>query len=131
MSSGIGVVNVRRRAAWTLTQLLAAIVAKSRSPSPETVRVRGPRPIVPSGSPVRVTTRGRAARRNGAARNAERAVAKAGRRAASEPPTIASQARPMARKAPLGRRLTATMKPTARTILPRASARWIELGLGT
>ena len=47
--SGNGVVNESRRAAWTLTQLLRAIVANSRRPCPLIVRTIGPISIVAEG----------------------------------------------------------------------------------
>jgi hypothetical protein len=107
------------------------MVAKRRSPSPEMVTLIGPTTTVPSGSPDRVTTSGRAARRKGAARNAERLVAESGSRATRLPTRMAPQARPMATKAPAGRRLTTRMKARARRTLPRASARWAGLARGT
>ena len=57
-SSWNGVVNASSRAACTLIQLLSAIVANWRRPSPLIVRPSGPRSRRPSGSSGRVKISG-------------------------------------------------------------------------
>jgi hypothetical protein len=125
--SGKRVVNERRRAAWTLTQLLRAMVANSRSPWPLIVRASGPISMVPSGSPGRVKTSGRAARTKGRAKNAERARRNGPRRASVE--SVARPTQPIARAAndPTGSRLMARMMPPVRTNFRRGSTRWTRL----
>ena len=116
--------NESRSAAWTLTQLLRAIVVNSRRPWPLIVRTSGPSSIVARGSPGRVKMSGRAASMNGRAKNADRARRSGPSRARVERPTSASQAIPRAANDPIGSRLIATMKATVRMNFRRASARW-------
>jgi len=120
-------VNESSRAAWTLTQLLRAIVANSRSPWPLIVRESGPMSKVPRGSPGRVKTSGSAARTNGRAKNDERVRRSGPRRATVERRARPSQAIPSARNEPTGRRLIETMNATVRMNLRRASRRWTTL----
>ena len=118
-----GVVNASSSAAWTLIQLLRAIVANCSRPSPLIVSVIGPRSIVPSGSPVRVNTSGSAASRNGAARNARRAGRNAPTRATARGRRRRARPEPSATNEPTGSRLTATMNASVPTNFSRASAR--------
>ena len=121
--SGNGVVNDSRRAAWTLTQLLRAIVANSRRPWPLIVRTIGPSSIVASGSPgrVKIERQGRQHERQGEER---RPGGRSGpRRARAESPARASHAMASAANDPTGRRLIETMNATVRMNFSRASAR--------
>ncbi len=126
-----GVVNASSSAAWTLIQLLSAMVANCTSPSPLMVRVSGPRSIVPSGSPDLVKINGTAASRNGAARNARRAGRRGPRRATTETPMTASSAITRATNEPIGSRLTVTMNAIVAMNFTRASARWTGLSRST
>ena len=123
-----GVVKARRSAAWTLIQLLRRIVVNMRTPSSLRRMVSGPISSTARAGSPRVTTSGKAARANGIAMNAPRAVRSGPRWADQDTTTRSSHATSNARYEPTGSRATARMKAIARMNFRRASNACSQLG---